>query len=88
MADLKDKIIWIDDALWIVRDQWEGTDDLSYHGSAYYETFIKAENLETKKTKTFRSEKDTWHIATDYIKWLEKYKDKIKKELKNLYDKL
>lgn len=88
MVNLVNKVVWVDDALWIVKEQWEGNEDLSYHGSASYETFIKAENLETKEVKTFRSEEDTWHIATDYIKWLEGYKDKVKNKINELYKTL
>lgn len=88
MIDLIGRIIWLEESLWIVKEQWEGTEDLSYHGSALYETFIKAENLETKEVKTFGSESYTWHIATDYIKWLENYRDKVKNKINELYKTL
>ena len=78
----------VDNALWIITEQWEGTEDLSYHGSPSYETFIKAENLETKEIKTFGSESYTWHIATDYIKWLERYMDRVKDKVTELYKTL
>lgn len=85
MKHLVNKVIWIDNALWIVKDQYEGTENLSYHGSASYETFIIAENIETKETKTFGSEKDTWHVAIDYIKWLENYRQRVKNKVNELY---
>lgn len=87
MSKLVDKIIWLEDALWIVKEQWEGTENLRYHGSASYETFIKAENLDTKEIKTFGSEKYKWKIASEYIKWLERYHDTVHKAIKELSDR-
>lgn len=86
MNKLVNRVLWIENSLWVVKEQWEGTENLSYHGSASYETFIKCENIESKEIKTFGSESTKWNIAEDYIKWLERYRETVRNKVKKLYD--
>lgn len=74
MRDYTNEIVLIDGKLYKVLKTFEGDDDLSYHGSPWYETFIEAQDLRTNEIKTFGDQKYHWQIAENYIKYLE---DKI-----------
>ena len=52
MRDYTNEIIYLDGKLYKVLKTYEGDDDLSYHGSPWYETFIEAQDLETNEVKT------------------------------------
>lgn len=65
----------------LYRETYEGNEDLSYHGSSWYETFIEAEDLETGEIKTFGSQKYHWCNAKIHIKYLEDKINAIKKIL-------
>lgn len=54
-----------------LTDTYEGTEDLSYHGSPWYETFLVGTDLETGNKVTFGSENYNWKILKDYIDELE-----------------
>lgn len=81
MRDYTNEIIYLDGKLYKVLKTYEGDDDLSYHGSPWYETFIEAQDLETNEVKTFGDQKYHWCIAKNYIKSLEEKLDKIKRIL-------
>ena len=74
MRDYTNEIVLIDGRLYKVLKTFEGDDDLSYHGSPWYETFIEAQDLRTNEIKIFGDQKYNWQIAENYIKYLE---DKI-----------
>lgn len=82
------KIVWVNNALYKVIDCYDGDVDLSYHGSPYYEQFIVAEPILCGSKITFGSEHYTWHIAEDYIMWLENNRKEVKKQLESLCWKL
>ena len=81
MRDYTNEIIYLDGKLYKVLKTYEGDDDLSYHGSPWYETFIEAQDLETNEVKIFGDQKYRWCIAKNYIKSLEEKLDKIKRIL-------
>ena len=49
MRDYTNEIIYLDGKLYKVLKTYEDDDDLSYHGSLWYETFIEAQDLETNE---------------------------------------
>jgi hypothetical protein len=55
-----------------VVDVYEGDDDLSYHGSSWYELFIKGKNLETGEVKEYGNQTYSWVHPMSYISNLEK----------------
>lgn len=81
MVDYTNKIIYLDGNLYKVVKTYEGDEDLSYHGSPWYETFIEAEDLETGEIKTFGSQKYNWCDAKTHIKYLEDKINEIKRIL-------
>lgn len=81
MRDYTNEIIYLDGKLYKVLKTYEGDDDLSYHGSPWYETFIEAQDLETNEVKTFGNQKYHWYIAKNYIVSLEEKLAKIKRIL-------
>lgn len=64
-------IIYLNGELYRVISTWKGTENLSYHGSMSFETFIQAQNLTTGECTTFGSGKYRWQNAKDYIADLE-----------------
>jgi len=46
---------------------FEGTEDLSYHGSPWYETFIEVENLKTGKIDTYGNQTYSWVSLSYYL---------------------
>lgn len=76
MKNYNEEIILLNGKLYKVLETYEGDKDLSYHGSPWYETFIKAQDLRTNEIYTFGDQTYKWQNAELYIKSLE---DKIKK---------
>ena len=79
MRNYTNQIIYLNDKLYKIIKTYEGDDDLSYHGSPWYETFIEAQDLETGEIKTFGDQKYNWCDAKAYIKNLENKINAIKK---------
>ena len=47
---------------------YEGNEDLSYHGSPWYETFIEAENLKSGKIEVYGDQTYRWTTLDSYLK--------------------
>ena len=78
MAEVKNKIVYIDGRLYRVIRTYEGDVDLSRHGSPWYETFIEVVDLETDEVSVFSELKCRCIDALTYIKNLESKIDAIK----------
>ena len=55
---------------------YEGTEDLSYHGSPWYETFIEAEDLESGEVKSYGDQNYRWISLNSYLKKVKEASDK------------
>ena len=62
---------WINGIFVIYRDKYNGDEDLSYHGSPFYETFIVCEYLDSRERVEFGSGTYCWRSANEYIKTLQ-----------------
>ena len=59
---------WKDGLFVLYRDSYEGKEDLSYHGSPWYETFIVCEYLDSRDRVEFGDQKYCWRSVNEYIK--------------------
>ena len=62
----------------VLKKEYQGDQDISYHGSPEYETFIECVDPITNKVETYGSEHYSWTNALDYIKTLHEKLDKIR----------
>lgn len=65
---------WKNGIIVLYKGCHKGTEDLSHHGSPYYETFIECEFLENYDDVDFGSTEYCWRPVKEYIKNLQ---DKI-----------
>lgn len=62
----------------LYRDTYKGFEDLSYHGSPWYEKFIICEYLDSRDRVDFGNQQWEWYKASEYICELQKKLNKIK----------
>lgn len=65
-----------------LKRTYEGSVDLSYHGSPWYEQFIVAENLENGEVREYGDQTYKWVVLRNYMRNLKSHIEKIKDELK------
>lgn len=63
----------------IFQEQYRGSEDLSYHGSPWYENFIVCTDPKTGETKRYGDQTYSWCDAKGYIISLQSKLDEIKK---------
>ena len=78
MIDYTNKVVYMNNKLYKVLKTYEGDEDLSFHGSPWYETFIEVIDLETNKIKVFGDRTNKWYVADEYIKKIETQLEKVK----------
>lgn len=59
------------------ESSYRGEEDLSYHGSPWYENFIVCTDPTTGEKKEFGDQSYTWQSAIGYIKYLQEKLSKI-----------
>lgn len=64
--------------LGVFQKQYRGSEDLSYHGSPWYEEFIICTDPKTGEVSHYGDQKYSWRSATGYIQSLQNKLDKIK----------
>lgn len=70
---------WENGLFVLYKDCYKGNEDLSYHGSPSYETFIKCEYLNSRDEVVFGSEDYCWRPVNEYIKVLQRRIKEINK---------
>ena len=60
------------------ESSYRGDEDLSYHGSPWYENFIVCTDPMTGEKKEFGDQSFTWRSAIGYIKFLQDQIAKVK----------
>ena len=70
---------WENGVYVLYRDTYKGKEDLSYHGSPWYETFIVCEYLDSRDRVEFGDETYCWQPVNEYIKHLQNKLKEIKK---------
>lgn len=78
MIDYTNQVIYMNGKLYQVESCFEGNEDLSWHGSPWYETFVRAKELSTGEVFIFGNQSYEWVDALNYIKSLEEKVQKIK----------
>lgn len=66
----------------LYRDKYKGNEDLSYHGSPWYENFIVCEYLNSHDRVDFGDQTWCWRSVNEYIKNMQ---NKLR-EIKNIAD--
>lgn len=59
---------WRDGLYVIYRDKYKGDEDLSYHGSSWYENFIVCEYIDSRDRVDFGNQTWCWRPVNEYIK--------------------
>ena len=73
---------WKDGVFVLYRGIYEGDEDLSYHGSPWYETFIICEYLDSRDRVDFGHRTYSWRPVYSYIKELQNTLNEIRKIIK------
>lgn len=60
------------------ESSYRGEEDLSYHGSPWYENFIACTDPVTGEKKEFGDQSYTWRSAIGYIKFIQEQIAKVK----------
>lgn len=70
---------WENGLFVIYRDSYKGKEDLSYHGSPWYETFIVCEYCDSRDKVEFGNQTYCWRSANEYIKSMQSRLKEINK---------
>lgn len=70
---------WKDGVFVLYRDEYKGDEDLSYHGSPWYENFIVCEYLDSRDKVEFGDQTWCWCSVNEYIKTMQNKLEEIKK---------